>query len=44
MTKHDEKIRLLAETPLGGVRFKLLIRRHEMNIEPPPKEEEKVEK
>ncbi|KAI0686780.1 component of IIS longevity pathway SMK-1-domain-containing protein [Cytidiella melzeri] len=44
MTKHEEKIRLLSETPLGGARFKQLIRRWEMNIEPPPKEEEKTEK
>lgn len=32
----------LAATKLGGPRFSALIRRHEMNIEPPPKEEEKV--
>ena len=44
MTKHESDIRALAETPLGGPRFKQFIRRWEMNIEPPPKEEEKVEK
>ncbi|KAI0092094.1 component of IIS longevity pathway SMK-1-domain-containing protein [Irpex rosettiformis] len=44
MTKHEDKIRLLSETPLSGVQFKQFIRRHEMNIEPPPKEEEKVDK
>ena len=44
MTKHESKVRQLAATPLGGPRFTGLIRRWEMNIEPPPKEEEKVEK
>ncbi|THH31907.1 hypothetical protein EUX98_g2284 [Antrodiella citrinella] len=42
MTKHGDKIRLLAASPLGGPRFHAFIRRYEMNIEPPPKEEEKV--
>lgn len=36
MTKHEPLIRQLAETPLGGQRFELLIRRYEMNNEPPP--------
>ncbi|KAF9450958.1 DUF625-domain-containing protein, partial [Macrolepiota fuliginosa MF-IS2] len=40
MTKHEKDIRKLAETPLGGQRFELLIRRYEMNNEPPPKEAE----
>ena len=40
MVKHEEDIRKLAETPLGGQRFELLIRRYEMNNEPPPKETE----
>lgn len=44
MTKHEDKIRALAETTLGGPRFKQFIRRWEMNVEPPPKEEEKAEK
>ena len=44
MTKHEDKIRLLSETPLGGAQFKQFIRRYEINIEPPPKEEEKVDK
>ena len=44
MTKHEQQIRALAETRLGGPRFKQFIRRWEMNIEPPPKEEEKAEK
>ncbi|KAI0340888.1 DUF625-domain-containing protein [Trametopsis cervina] len=43
MTKHEDKIRALSETPLNGLRFKAFIRRWEMNIEPPPKEEEKVD-
>lgn len=44
MTKHESKIRELSTTPLGGPRFSAFIRRWEMNIEPPPKEEDKVEK
>jgi hypothetical protein len=40
MTKHEDDIRRLTETPLGGQRFELLIRRYEMNNEPPPKETE----
>ncbi|KAH7916787.1 component of IIS longevity pathway SMK-1-domain-containing protein [Hygrophoropsis aurantiaca] len=39
MTKYEESIRKLAETPLGGPRFASLITRWEMNLEPPPKEE-----
>ncbi|KAH7931318.1 DUF625-domain-containing protein [Leucogyrophana mollusca] len=41
MTKHDALVRRLAETPLGGPRFISFIRRWEMNVEPPPKEEER---
>ncbi len=44
MTKHEPLIRQLAETPLGGQRFELLIRRYEMNNEPPPPDEPKAEK
>lgn len=44
MTKHESKIRQLSTTSLGGPRFLALIRRWEMNIEPPPKEEEKIDK
>ncbi len=40
MVRHGEDIRRLAETPLGGQRFELLIRRYEMNNEPPPTETE----
>ncbi|KXN89450.1 hypothetical protein AN958_05612 [Leucoagaricus sp. SymC.cos] len=40
MTKHEDDIHKLAETPLGGQRFELLIRRYEMNNEPPPTEAE----
>jgi protein phosphatase-4 regulatory subunit 3 len=43
MGKYETELRLLAETPLGGPRFMLFIRRWEMNNEPPPKEE-KIEK
>jgi protein phosphatase 4 regulatory subunit 3 len=38
MTKHEAEIRKLAQTPLGGQRFELLIRRWEMNNEPMPVE------
>ncbi|KAH9948743.1 component of IIS longevity pathway SMK-1-domain-containing protein [Amylocystis lapponica] len=45
MTKHEAQIRGLSESPLGGPRFQALIRRWEMNVEPPPAgEEEKIEK
>lgn len=43
MTRHEPEIRKLAQSPLGGQRFDLLIRRFEMNSEPPP-EETKAEK
>lgn len=43
MTKHEDEIRTLAKSPLGGQRFELLIRRWEMNNEPLP-EETKSEK
>jgi len=42
MSKHGDKIRLLAASSLGGPRFQAFIQRHEINIEPPPKEEEKM--
>jgi protein phosphatase-4 regulatory subunit 3 len=38
MTKHEDEIRTLAKTPLGGQRFELLIQRWEMNNEPLPVE------
>ncbi len=38
MTRHETEIRKLAETPLGGQRFELLIRRYEMYNEPIPVE------
>lgn len=41
MTKHEDKIKTLAASALGGPRFQAFIRRYEINIEPPPKEEEK---
>lgn len=40
MLTHEEDVRKLADTPLGGQRFELLIRRYEMNNEPPPTESE----
>ncbi|OBZ70243.1 hypothetical protein A0H81_09778 [Grifola frondosa] len=43
MTQHEALIRTLADSPLGGPRFKAFIRRWEMNVEPPPLEE-KIEK
>lgn len=44
MTKHEEEVRKLAATPLGGQRFDLFIRRWEMNNEPLPTEEPKSDK
>lgn len=38
MTRHEAIVRKLAETTLGGTRFTALIRRWEMNVEPPPPE------
>ncbi|KAK7696144.1 hypothetical protein QCA50_000795 [Cerrena zonata] len=43
MTKHEDIVKSLADSQLGGPRFKAFVRRWEINIEPPPKEEEKVE-
>ncbi|KAG6334864.1 hypothetical protein ID866_4224 [Astraeus odoratus] len=40
MTKHRAIIEQLSHTRLGGPRFVAFIRRWEINIEPPPKEEE----
>ncbi|KAI0677650.1 DUF625-domain-containing protein [Trametes maxima] len=42
MTKHGDLVRLLAESPLVGSRFRDLIARWDMNNEPPPVE--KLEK
>lgn len=39
MTKHESLVRQLAASPLSGHRFMSFIRRWEINIEPPPKEE-----
>ncbi|OJA07985.1 hypothetical protein AZE42_01086 [Rhizopogon vesiculosus] len=39
MTKHEPLVRQLAASPLCGHRFMSFIRRWEMNVEPPPKEE-----
>ncbi|KAF9534111.1 component of IIS longevity pathway SMK-1-domain-containing protein [Crepidotus variabilis] len=39
MVKHEEEIKQLAKSTLGGDRFQLLIRRHEMNVAPPPMDE-----
>lgn len=39
MTKHESLVRQLAASPLNGHRFMSFIRRWEINIEPPPKEE-----
>lgn len=38
MTKHENEIRTLSKSPLGGQRFENLIRRWEMNNEPLPDE------
>ncbi|KAK7470262.1 Platinum sensitivity protein, variant 2 [Stygiomarasmius scandens] len=38
MTKHEEEIKALAKSPLGGQRFQMFIRRWEMNNEPLPVE------
>ncbi|KAK1232108.1 Platinum sensitivity protein [Marasmius sp. AFHP31] len=43
MTKHEEEIKTLAASPLGGQRFISFIRRWEINNEPPPPEEVKQE-
>lgn len=40
MTKYEAKVRQLAQTSVCGERFQNLIRRWEMNTEPPPKESE----
>ncbi|KAI6034555.1 component of IIS longevity pathway SMK-1-domain-containing protein [Pisolithus microcarpus] len=39
MTKHEAVVRQIAITPTGGARFSAFIRRWEINVEPPPKEE-----
>lgn len=36
MMHHEPEIQTLAKSPLGGQRFELFIRRHEMNVAPPP--------
>ncbi|KAH9482349.1 hypothetical protein JR316_0004447 [Psilocybe cubensis] len=36
MVHHESEIEKLSKTPLGAQRFELFIRRHEMNIAPPP--------
>lgn len=38
MTRYPEEIKTLAESPLGGQRFQLFMRRWEMNNEPMPVE------
>ncbi|KAK7054066.1 SMK-1 domain-containing protein [Favolaschia claudopus] len=38
MTRHEEDIRKLSQTPLGKERFQLFIQRYEINTEPPPDE------
>ncbi|EPQ58973.1 DUF625-domain-containing protein [Gloeophyllum trabeum ATCC 11539] len=43
MTTHQATIKKLSESGLGTARFKALIRRYEMNIEPPPIEPSKPE-
>jgi hypothetical protein len=44
MTQHEVTIKQLADTSLGGHIFLGLIQRWEMNNEPPPPEEAKVER
>ena len=41
MGKHMDTFRELSKDALGALTFRALIARHEMNIEPPPKEDEK---
>ncbi|KAF8592690.1 DUF625-domain-containing protein [Ramaria rubella] len=41
MTKYEAKVQELAQSPVCGQRFQNLIRRWEINNEPPPKEPEK---
>lgn len=36
MVHHEPEIKKLSKSPLGGQRFELFIRRHEMNVAPPP--------
>ncbi|PPQ68299.1 hypothetical protein CVT25_001387 [Psilocybe cyanescens] len=36
MMHHEPEIQKLSRSPLGGQRFELFIRRHEMNVAPPP--------
>ncbi|KZT29424.1 DUF625-domain-containing protein [Neolentinus lepideus HHB14362 ss-1] len=43
MTTHEATIKKLAESGFGSARFKGLIRRHEMNMDPPPPESVKAE-
>jgi protein phosphatase-4 regulatory subunit 3 len=43
MTRHEALVRQLAETSLGGPRFNALIRRWEMNVEPPPADKQEAE-
>jgi len=43
MTKHETLVRQLADSTLGGPRFKAFIQRYEMNVEPLPKEEKTPE-
>jgi hypothetical protein len=44
MTRHEQEVRTLSNSTLGGTRFKLFIRRWEMNNEPPPPEETKSDR
>jgi protein phosphatase-4 regulatory subunit 3 len=44
MTHHETEIKTLAESPLGGQRFQMFIRRWEMNNEPPPPAETKTDR
>ncbi|KAF8504224.1 component of IIS longevity pathway SMK-1-domain-containing protein [Gautieria morchelliformis] len=44
MTKYEAKVQELAQSPVCGERFHNLIRRWEMNTEPPPKETETAQR
>lgn len=44
MTHHEDLIRKLARTPLGGQRFELFIKRYEINCQPPPPDSPKADR
>lgn len=44
MTHHEDLIKKLCKTPLGGQRFDLFIKRYEINCQPPPPDSPKTER